>query len=104
MITKAGGSFLGTLAGEDLWRVFEGIGVEAVHTGPVKLAGGITGWDLTPSVDGHFDRISTRIDEVFGTETEFRRLCKVAAAHGGIIIDDIVPGHTGKGADFVWRR
>jgi trehalose synthase len=31
---------------------------------------------------------------------EFRRLCEVAAAHGGIVIDDIVPGHTGKGADF----
>jgi trehalose synthase len=55
---------------------------------------------LTPSVDGHFDRISTQIDEVFGSEVEFRRLCEVAAAHGGIVIDDIVPGHTGKGPDF----
>ena len=100
MITRAGGSFLGMLAGEDLWRAFEAIGVDAVHTGPVKWAGGITGWDLTPSVDGHFDRISTRIDEAFGTEVEFRSMCEVAAAHGGTIIDDIVPGHTGKGADF----
>ena len=72
MITKTGESFLCTLADEDLWRVFEAIGVDAVHTGPVKQAGGITGWDVTPSVDGHFDRISTRIDEVFGTEAEFR--------------------------------
>jgi trehalose synthase len=55
---------------------------------------------LTPSIDGHFDRISTQIDEVFGSEEEFRRLCEVAAAHGGIILDDIVPGHTGKGPDF----
>jgi trehalose synthase len=37
---------------------------------------------------------------VFGTDVEFRRLCEVAAAHGGIVIDDIVPGHTGKGPDF----
>ncbi len=100
MITKDGESFLGSLADEDLWRVFEVVGIKAVHTGPVKLAGGITGWDVTPSVDGHFDRISTRIDEAFGSETEFRTLCEVAAAHGGIVIDDIVPGHTGKGADF----
>ena len=56
--------------------------------------------ETTPSVDGHFDRISTQIDETFGTELEFRRLCEVAAAHGGTVIDDIVPGHTGKGADF----
>jgi trehalose synthase len=100
MITRPGKSFLRTLADEDLWRVFEAIGVNAVHTGPVKRAGGISGWDVTPSVDGHFDRISTRIDEAFGTEVEFQLMCTVAAAHGGTIIDDIVPGHTGKGADF----
>ena len=83
-----------------LWEAFRQIGITAVHTGPVKRAGGITGWDSTPSVDGHFDRISTQFDEVFGTEDEFRALCEVAAVHGGIVIDDIVPGHTGKGADF----
>ena len=27
-------------------------------------------------------------------------MCEVAAGHGGMVIDDIVPGHTGKGADF----
>ena len=100
MMTKSGESFLGTLADEDLWQAFEVVGIDAVHTGPVKLAGGISGWDMTPSVDGHFDRIGLGIDEAFGTEAEFRTMCRVAAAHGGIIIDDIVPGHTGKGADF----
>ena len=100
MITKPGQSVLCALGDEDLWRAFEAIGINAVHTGPVKRAGGILGRDTTPSMDGHFDRISTQIDEVFGTEREFRRLCEVAAAHGGVIIDDLVPGHTGKGADF----
>jgi trehalose synthase len=51
-------------------------------------------------VDGHFDRISTSIDEAFGTEEEFRAMCEVAAGHLGLVLDDIVPGHTGKGADF----
>jgi trehalose synthase len=100
MIPKPGHSFLGTLGDEDLWDVFAAIGINAVHTGPLKRAGGVFGRELTPSVDGHFDRISTQIDEVFGSEAEFRRLCEVAAAHGGIVIDDIVPGHTGKGPDF----
>ena len=100
MITKPGCSFLGTLADEALWRAFERIGINAVHTGPLKRAGGIFRRESTPSVDGHFDRISTEIDEVFGTDLEFRRMCEAAAGHGGIIIDDIVPGHTGKGADF----
>ena len=100
MITRPGQSFLNTLGDGDLWDVFEAIGINAVHTGPLKRAGGVFGRELTPSVDGHFDRISTQIDEVFGTEAEFRRLCEVAAAHSGIVIDDIVPGHTGKGPDF----
>ena len=100
MITKPGQSFLGTLADPDLWKAFADIGIRAVHTGPVKRAGGVLGWHPTPSVDGHFDRISTQIDSAFGTEEEYRRMCEVAADHGGTIIDDIVPGHTGKGADF----
>jgi trehalose synthase len=100
MIPKPGHSFLGTLGDEKLWDVFAAIGINAVHTGPLKRAGGVLGRELTPSVDGHFDRISTQIDGVFGSELEFRRLCEVAAAHGGIVIDDIVPGHTGKGPDF----
>jgi trehalose synthase len=100
MITKPGHSFLSTLADDNLWAAFEAIGINAVHTGPVKRAGSIIGEEMTPSVDGHFDRISMQIDGTFGTDVEFRRLCQVAATHGGTVIDDIVPGHTGKGADF----
>jgi trehalose synthase len=100
MITPRGTSYLGMLGDPDLWETFHRIGIDAIHTGPVKQAGGLNGWDKTPSVDGHFDRISTKIDEAFGTEDEFRTLCEVAAAFDGTVIDDIVPGHTGKGADF----
>ena len=41
-----------------------------------------------------------QVDPEFGTEDEFRRLCATAAEYEGTVIDDIVPGHTGKGADF----
>lgn len=100
LITRPGQSFLSALGDDELWATFERIGISAIHTGPVKRAGGIAGWLDTPSVDGHFDRISTQIDPAFGTEDEFRALCDTADTHGGSIIDDIVPGHTGKGADF----
>ncbi|WP_210480059.1 maltose alpha-D-glucosyltransferase [Naasia sp. SYSU D00948] len=100
LITKPGQSFLQALGEKELWDAFQSIGINGVHTGPVKRAGGITGWQETPSVDGHFDRISTQIDPAFGDEESFRRMCDVADSHGGSIIDDIVPGHTGKGADF----
>ena len=100
MVAEAGQSFLGALGSDELWATFERIGIDAVHTGPVKLAGGISGWGLTPSVDGHFDRISMGIDPLFGSEDEFRDMCATAARHHGTVIDDIVPAHTGKGADF----
>jgi hypothetical protein len=47
MIIKPGYSFLGTLGDEELWRVFEAIGINAVHTGPLKRAGG----NLWPGID-----------------------------------------------------
>ncbi|WP_206446564.1 maltose alpha-D-glucosyltransferase [Agrococcus sp. KRD186] len=100
LITRPGQSFLDALGDEALWEAFERIGIDGLHTGPVKRAGGITDWRETPSVDGHFDRISTQIDPAFGDEDAFRRLSDVADAHNGSVIDDIVPGHTGKGADF----
>jgi maltose alpha-D-glucosyltransferase/alpha-amylase len=99
-LTAPGQSFLGALGADDLWAAFAKVGVEAVHTGPLKLAGGISGWEPTPSVDGHFDRISMQIDPAFGTEDEFREMCATAARRHGTVIDDVVPGHTGKGADF----
>ena len=100
LITGPAQTFLAALGDPGLWEAFEQIGIKAIHTGPVKLAGGLKGWEHTPSVDGHFDRISMAIDPLFGTEDEFRAMCEVATEHGGTIVDDIVPGHTGKGADF----
>src|SRR4051794_40943746 len=100
MITRTGSSFLSTLGDPQLWQAFQTIGIDAVHTGPVKRAGGLSGVEATPSVDGYFDRISSDIDEVFGTEDEFRRLCEVAGRHGGGGIDDIVPRPTRKGGGF----
>ncbi len=99
-ITTPGQSFLGSLGSPELWEAFASVGIDAVHTGPVKLAGGLDGWEVTPSVDGHFDRMSMAIDPLFGTEDEFREMCETAARYNGSVIDDIVPGHTGKGADF----
>ena len=99
-VTRQDQSFLSGLAEHSLWESFARIGIEAIHTGPVKRAGGIAGWRQTPSVDGHFDRISMEVDPEFGTEDEFRLLCATAEHHNAVIIDDIVPGHTGKGADF----
>ena len=44
--------------------------------------------------------MSFEIDPGFGTEDDFVAMSRTAAAHNAVVIDDIVPAHTGKGADF----
>lgn len=100
MITEPGESMIASLGRQELWDAFEAIGIDGLHTGPMKAAGGLNKWDKTASIDGHFDRISNSIDTIFGTEAEFIAMTQTAARHKATIIDDIVPGHTGKGADF----
>ena len=100
IITRPEESVLSTLGDPGLWQALTEIGVKGVHTGPMKRSGGITGREYTPSIDGNFDRISTDIDPAFGTLDEFLRMTANATANGAIVIDDIIPGHTGKGADF----
>ena len=66
LITAPGQSFLAALGDEDLWKAFEQIGIEAIHTGPVKRAGGINGWEYDPQrgrafrPDQHGDRSAVR--------------------------------------------
>jgi trehalose synthase len=97
---RTGASVLTTLADERLWRAFAAIGIQGIHTSPMKRSGGIVGYDYTPTVDGHFDRISVDIDPDFGTQAQYQELVAIARSHKAIVIGDVVPGHTGKGADF----
>jgi len=99
-ITRDGESVVKTLGDEALWKAFQQIGIKAVHTGPMKRAGGIKGREYTPTIDGNFDRIAMEIDPAFGSDSEYIGMSKTAASHGAVIIGDIIPGHTGKGADF----
>jgi trehalose synthase len=95
-----GASVLSTLADDRLWSAFQAIGIQGIHTGPMKRSGGVSGLAYTPSVDGNFDRISFEIDPDFGTEEQYKGLVQSARTHGAIVIGDVIPGHTGKGADF----
>jgi len=100
IVTRPDESVLRTLGDPALWQAFAAIGVQAVHTGPMKRSGGVSGRSFTPSIDGNFDRIGLEIDPALGTTAEFIAMCRTANANGAIVIDDIVPGHTGKGPDF----
>src|SRR5450759_1128931 len=49
VIGRSGCSFLATLGDLELWEAFQRIGIQGLHTGPVKRAGGIRGWSRTVS-------------------------------------------------------
>lgn len=93
-------SVLETLADERLWTALQEVGIQGIHTGPMKRSGGVRGIRYTPSVDGNFDRISFDIDPEFGTLEQYLRMVQVARRHGAVVIGDVIPGHTGKGPDF----
>jgi len=99
-ITPVGCSTLQVLADNELWNIFESIGIDAIHTGPIKQAGGLIKKQFTPSIDGGFDRISYKIDPLYGTEEDYHLLVEAAKKHKAIVLGDIIPGHTGLGADF----
>ena len=77
-ITRPGDSVLQGLGDPELWGLFREMGITAVHTGPMKRAGGLRGREYTPTVDGNFDRISTEIDPGFGTEDDYKAMVRRA--------------------------
>src|SRR5215831_12688637 len=99
-ITGPGESVLQSLGDPELWGVFRDIGIRGMHTGPMKRAGGLRGREYTPTVDGNFDRISSEIDPAFGTAAQYQAMVQHARDNGAVVIGDIIPGHSGKGADF----
>ena len=100
IVTRPAESVLQTLGQPALWAALAAIGVDGIHMGPMKRSGGVRGRTFTPTIDGNFDRISVEIDPAFGTEAEFIAMREAANAHHATVIDDIIPSHTGKGADF----
>ena len=100
IVTRENGTVLEALGDESLWHVLSRIGIQGIHNGPLKKSGGLRGTEHTPTIDGNFDRISFDIDPQLGTEAQLQALTRMAAAHNAVIIDDVIPSHTGKGADF----
>ncbi|PVZ19580.1 MULTISPECIES: maltose alpha-D-glucosyltransferase [unclassified Pseudomonas] len=100
IVTREGETVLQALADEDLWHALSDIGIQGIHNGPLKLSGGLQGKRHTPTVDGNFDRISFEVDPALGDDAQMVALSRIAAAHNAIVIEDAIPSHTGKGADF----
>lgn len=100
-ITAPDKSVIETIGSEKLWNILEDIGITAIHTGPMEIAGGIIKHRYTPSVDGGFDPISLSLDPQFGTLDQYHNFINVVKNHNSIIIGDLIPGHTGRGFDFL---
>lgn len=100
IVTRDGETVLQALADEDLWHALSDIGIQGIHNGPLKLSGGLQGKHYTPTIDGNFDRISFEVDPALGDDAQMAALSRMAAAHNAIVIEDAIPSHTGKGADY----
>ena len=99
-ITAGDKSVLETLGSPDLLATFGEIGIEGIHTGPMRRAGGISDRVYTSTIDGLFDRIELTIDPLFGTDEQYVEMTRSAKDAGIAVIGDLIPSHTGKGADF----
>lgn len=100
VIPRPGKSVIATWGDQQLWEALEQIGIELLHTGPIKQSGGVEGRRYTPTIDGWFDPISLELDPDLGTDKEYRQMVRTAERHGASIAGDLVPLHTGIGADF----
>ncbi len=100
IITDNNQSVLQVLGSKALWDILKEMGIQALHTGPMKLSGGIID-GKTDSVDGGFDRISYEVDPLYGNQEQYLQMVKIAKENNSIIIGDLIPGHTGLGADFL---
>jgi maltose alpha-D-glucosyltransferase/alpha-amylase len=100
IVTPAAQSVLQTLGSPEFLATLRDVGLDGIHTGPMKRAGGLRGRTYTPTIDGLFDRIELSIDPLFGTNDEYVAMTHAARQLGIAVIADVVPAHTGKGADF----
>jgi trehalose synthase len=100
VITKSGTSVIGTWADPQFWSAAHDVGVTLLHTDPVQRAGGLNGQTFTPTIDGWFDRISLDVAPELGTESDLKQLVTNAAQQQAFIGSDLVPLHSGLGADF----
>src|SRR5262249_19518412 len=100
VVTKPGRTVIATWGDPGLWDALREVGIDLLHTGPVNRAGGVERGRDTPTIGGWFDRISLELDRDRGTEKEYARMVEVAGKRGALIAGDLVPLHTGLGADF----
>lgn len=100
LMGEPGAKVLDVLSAPALHQALAEVGIQAIHTGPVKRSGSITGTNYGPSIDGNFDRIEQLVDPMYGEESQYQEMVSTARDHGIAIVGDLVPGHTGKGPDF----
>jgi trehalose synthase len=100
VIAAPGETVIGTIAAPEFWNTLEDVGFQLMHALSTEQAGQIDGLELSPSIDGGFDRISLAMAPELGTEEDVRDLVLAAEARGALVAGDVIPLHTGIGPDF----
>jgi len=105
MVPIPGKTVMNTMGDPELWRQLQDVGVTVAHLNPVRRAGGLTtSLEWTPTTDGGYDRVSLSVDPLYGNDQDYRDLVSTAARYDGYVAADIVPGHTGTGADWLLAK
>lgn len=99
-LPEANKTVMASLGSPALWDELARLGVTVMHPITFEHGGRLAGMQTMVSTDGGFDRISTDVEPKFGTEDDVRALSMTAKTHGAIVAGDIIPLHTGLGADF----
>jgi len=85
-----------------LLEQFAKIGIKVIHTNPMQLAGSYSKeLEYSSSVDGGYDRISYDIDSQYGDNNSYQEFTNNAKEVDILVAGDVIPGHTGSGADFI---
>lgn len=95
-------SVLDVFSDPELLEILSNIGIKVIHTNPMQQAGSLSE-DLNyhSTIDGGYDRINYSIDQNYGTNQDYKKFVDNAAEFDICVAGDVVPGHTGLGADFI---
>jgi len=83
-----------------LWKTFREL-ASICCTPDLWSCWGIVGQEYTPTIDGWFDCISLEIDPALGSGAGVSPHGRRGSRTRGLMAGDLVPLHTGKGADFL---
>ena len=101
VITNKEESVLETLGSSALWNALRKLSTQAIYLNSVKQSGSLLGYMYQASEDAYKDRVGFVLDDTLGSQEEYQALINTANTVEAIVLEDLILGNTGRGADFL---